>query len=70
MAAFLEELKGKPYQCVAIFAHAGVLISAGLHAGLYSWENAWSNLPDYGSYIIMMMIQVRASLTFTPKFAA
>ena len=53
VAAFLDELKGKPYQRVAIFAHAGVLISAGIHAGLYSWDNAWSNLPDYGNYIVV-----------------
>ena len=51
VANFLDELKGKPYQRVAIFAHAGVLISAGLHAGIYQWENAWSNLADYGGYI-------------------
>ena len=53
VAAFLDELKGKPYRRVAIFAHAGVLISAGIHAGLYSWDDAWSNLPDYGDFIIV-----------------
>ena len=53
VAAFLDELKNKPYQRVAIFAHAGVLISAGIHAGLYFWDNAWSNLPDYGNYIVV-----------------
>jgi len=53
VAAFLDELKGHPYRRVAIFAHAGVLISAGLHAGLYQWENAWSHLTDYGGHIII-----------------
>ena len=53
VAAFLDELKGQPYQRVAIFAHAGVLISAGIHAGLYSWDNAWSNLADYGDFIVI-----------------
>lgn len=53
VAAFLDELKRKPFSRVAIFAHAGVLISAGLHAGIYSWENAWSNLPDYGEFIVI-----------------
>ena len=53
VAAFLDELKGKPYQRVAIFAHAGVLISAGIHGGLYSWDNAWDNLADYGDYIVI-----------------
>lgn len=51
VASFLNELKCKSHQRVAIFAHAGVLISAGLYAGLYSWEDAWSNLADYGQYI-------------------
>lgn len=51
VSAFLDGLKGKPYQRVAIFAHAGVLISAGLHAGLYRWDNAWSNVTDYGGLI-------------------
>ena len=53
VAAFLDELKGKPYQRVAIFAHAGVLISAGIYGGLYSWDNAWENLADYGDYIVI-----------------
>lgn len=53
VSAFLDELKGKPYQRVAIFAHAGVLISAGIHAGLYQWDNAWSNQTDYGGFIII-----------------
>ena len=51
VAAFLDDLKAKPYRRVAIFAHAGVLISAGLYGGLYSWDNAWSNLSDYGEFI-------------------
>lgn len=53
VASFLDELKDQPYQRVAIFAHAGVLISAGLHVGIYQWDNAWSNLTDYGDYIII-----------------
>ena len=53
VAAFLDELKGKPYQRVAIFAHAGVLISAGLYGGLYAWDNAWDNLADYGEFIVI-----------------
>lgn len=53
VAAFLDVLKDKPYQRVAIFAHAGVLISAGLYGGLYSWKNAWDNLADYGEFIVI-----------------
>ena len=55
VASFLDELKDKPYKRVAIFAHAGVLISAGLHAGLYKWDNAWSNLTDYGQHIMITL---------------
>lgn len=29
---FLDELKGKPYQRVAVFAHGGVLICAQIYA--------------------------------------
>jgi len=53
VAAFLDQLKGQPYQRVAIFAHAGVLVSAGIHAGLYQWDNAWKNVVDYGELIII-----------------
>lgn len=51
VASFLDQLKNMPFRRVAIFAHAGVLISAGLYAGLYSWQDAWSNLTDYGGHI-------------------
>lgn len=51
VASFLDQLKSMPFRRVAIFAHAGVLISAGLYAGLYSWQDAWSNLTDYGGHI-------------------
>lgn len=61
VAAFLNELKGKPYQRVAIFAHAGVLISAGLYDGLYSWDNAWSNLPDYGDFIVIRNVELASA---------
>ena len=53
VAAFLDELKAQSYRRVAIFAHAGVLISAGLYGGLYAWKNAWNDLPDYGDYIVI-----------------
>lgn len=55
VAAFLDELKGMPYRRVAVFAHAGVLVSAGLHAGLYQWDNAWSNVVDYGEHIVITL---------------
>ena len=45
---FLDELKTMPYKRVAIFAHGGVLISAGLYAGLFNEQNAWDHLVDFG----------------------
>lgn len=48
VAEFLDELKNKPYRHVAIFAHGGVLICAGIYGGLFKKENAFENLTDYG----------------------
>ena len=45
---FLNELKNKPYNNVAIFAHGGVLICAGIYGKLFKKENAFENLVDYG----------------------
>lgn len=45
---FLDELKGKDYRRVAIFAHGGVLISAGLYAGLFQEKGAWDHLVPFG----------------------
>lgn len=51
VARFLEELKTKPYQRVAIFAHGGVLICAQIYAGLIKPEEAFSALPPYGGVV-------------------
>jgi alpha-ribazole phosphatase len=48
VADFLDELKNKPYENVAIFAHGGVLICAGIYGKLFEKENAFENLIDYG----------------------
>lgn len=48
VAAFLDELKSKNYRRVAIFAHGGVLISAGLYAGLFNEKSAWDHLVSFG----------------------
>ena len=48
VAAFLDELKSKDYHRVAIFAHGGVLISAGLYAGLFNEKSAWDHLVPFG----------------------
>ena len=49
VAAFLDELKTQTgLRRVAIFAHAGVLVCAGLYGGLFDAEHAWDNLVDFG----------------------
>lgn len=48
VAAFLDEVKTKPYRRIAVFAHGGVLLCAGLYAGLFTKEEAWKHLVDYG----------------------
>lgn len=51
VSAFLEELKQKPYQRVAIFAHGGVLICAQVFAGQVKIEEGYDNLTPYGGVI-------------------
>ncbi len=48
VAAFLDELKTKDFQRVAVFAHGGVLLCAGLYAGCYRQEEAWDHMTPYG----------------------
>jgi len=40
-------MKG-PWQQVAVFAHAGVLVCAGIWGGLFSKAEAYDNLVSYG----------------------
>ena len=51
VSSFLDELKTKPYQRVAIFAHGGVLICAQIYAGLIKAEEAFNALTPYGGII-------------------
>ena len=51
VSAFLEELKEKNYQRVAIFAHGGVLICAQVFAGQVKMEEGYDNLTPYGGVI-------------------
>ena len=48
VVSFIDEVKTLPYSKIAVFAHAGVLVCAGIHARLFSIDNAWDNLTDYG----------------------
>ena len=51
VSSFLDELKSQPYRRVAVFAHGGVLASAGIYGGLYSFARAWDHLTPYGGII-------------------
>ena len=51
VAEFLDELKQHDYQRVAVFAHGGVIICAGIYAKLFTTETAWDNQPPYGGIV-------------------
>ena len=51
VSQFLDELKTKSYNRVAIFAHGGVLICAQIYAGVITAEEAFSALTPYGGII-------------------
>lgn len=48
VASFLNELKGKNHEKVAVFAHGGVLICAGIYAKLFSFDNCFEHQVGYG----------------------
>lgn len=48
VSAFLDELKQKDYKRVAVFAHGGVLICAGLYGKLFPEEGCFKHLVQYG----------------------
>ncbi len=51
VTAFLDELRTMPCQKVAVFAHGGVLISAGLYAGLYPANDPFRFITPYGGIL-------------------
>ena len=52
---FLDELRGKPWRRVAVFAHGGVLVSAQVYAGLVTPEAAFAALPPFGGLNQIML---------------
>ena len=48
VADFLDELKTKDYKHVAVFAHCGILLCAGIYGGLFSEERCFEHTVDYG----------------------
>ena len=48
VSEFLDELREKKYRRVAIFAHGGVLLCAGIYAGLFPAEGCFAHLVECG----------------------
>ncbi|MGN1264158.1 MAG: alpha-ribazole phosphatase family protein [Prevotella sp.] len=48
VASFLDELRTKSYSKVAVFAHGGVLMCAGVYAGLFDATDCMKHLVDCG----------------------
>lgn len=55
VANFLDELKIKSYQKVAVFTHGGVLACAQIYAGLLEPENVFTSSIPYGSITNMII---------------
>ena len=51
VAEFLDELINKPYKRVAIFAHGGPIVCAGLYAKLFKQEEAFKYLVPFGGIL-------------------
>ena len=51
VAGFLDELRQKPYEQVAIFAHGGILLNAQIYAGIIKPEEAFGALTPYGGIV-------------------
>ena len=48
VAGFFDELRTKDFRRVAVFAHGGVLLCAGLYVGMFGEKEAWNNLVGFG----------------------
>ena len=51
VSSFLNMLKAQTHRRVVVFAHGGVLICAGIYAGLFKRENAFDNLTPFGGLL-------------------
>ena len=51
VSSFLNMLKTQTHRRVVVFAHGGVLICAGIYAGLFKRENAFDNLTPFGGLL-------------------
>lgn len=53
VSSFLDELLKESFERVAIFAHGGVLVSAGLYFGLFAEADAFAHLTPYGAIMVV-----------------
>ena len=59
VSSFIDELCRKPYHHVAVFTHGGVIVCAGLYAGLYEEKDAFSHQPEYGGMLTIQTADIR-----------
>lgn len=55
VSEFLDEVRNKKYQRVAVFAHGGVLLCAQIYAGTIKKEEAFDALTPYGGVIRLIL---------------
>ena len=55
VSPFLDELRGKPFHRVAIFAHGGVLMCGGIYTGMFTKEDCFNHLAAYGGIQAMSL---------------
>ncbi len=55
VSQFLDEVKKKAFQRIAVFAHGGVLICAQIYAGQIQPEEAFKALTPYGGIVRIML---------------
>lgn len=51
VGGFLDELRSRPLRRALLFIHGGVQLCAGIHAGLFPPEEAFSHQSSYGSIL-------------------
>lgn len=55
VSSFLDEVRKSGLQKVCLFAHGGVLTCARVYQGEYPLEEAFKNVPPYGSIITLIL---------------
>ena len=55
VSEFLNEVSGKEYKRIAVFAHGGVLICAQIYAGILRMEDAFDALTPYGGVVRLQL---------------